>query len=228
MKILYLDDDRFLLDLARHWLEDAGHQVATFETGQAAIDAIHRESFDLAILDRHVPGVPGDEVLRWVRTHHPRMPVIFATLIDAEDEVARILNLGADDYLVKPLRRVEFLARVGAVARRAGVSDDHADAIDAPPYRVDLKQRTISLDGAPVKLTPRQFQLASLLFENRNELVTRPQIFLQVWGQSDVTETRTVDTHVSRLRQLLELDGRHGWKLVSIYQHGYRLEMGSG
>ena len=224
MKILYLDDDRFLLDLAQHWLGEAGHQVATFETGHGAIEAIHRESFDLAILDRHVPDVPGDEVLRWIRTHHPRMPVIFATSLDAEEEIARILNLGADDYLIKPLRRVEFLAHVAAVARRAGVTEAHADAVEVPPYRVDLTQRTVSISGTPVKLTPRQFELAKLLFEKRNELLTRSQIFLQVWGQADATETRTVDTHISRVRQLLELDGRHGWKLAAIYQHGYRLE----
>jgi DNA-binding response OmpR family regulator len=222
MKILHLDDDRFILDLARQWLEGAGHAVTGCESGERAVQAIQKDSFDLAILDRSVPDVPGEEVLRWIRTHHPRLPVIFATSTDSEDEIARVLNLGADDYIVKPLRRAEFLARVTAVARRAGINGN--DTIDEPPYRVNARERSISVSGTPVRLTPRLFDLAFLLFSRRGELVTRPQIFLQVWGHPETAESRTVDTHVSRLRHLLELDGRHGWRLVSVYQHGYRLE----
>lgn len=226
MKILHLDDDRFLLDLAKRWLEDAGHQVTDCEGGQEAIRAIREGSFDLAILDWRIPDVPGDEVLRWIRAHHARMPVIFATSLDQEEEVARILNMGADDYLVKPLRRAEFLARVLAVGRRAGVEAPD-ETIDEAPYVVNPRERSITLGGVPVKLTPRLFDLAHLLFSRRGELVTRGQIYLQVWGQAEATESRTVDTHMSRLRQVLELDGRHGWKLTSVYQHGYRLESAS-
>ena len=222
VKILHLDDDRFILDLARQWLEGAGHVVTACESGEGAVKAIQNDAFDLAILDRSVPDVPGEEVLRWIRTHQPRMPVIFATAHDHEEEIARILNLGADDYIVKPLRRAEFLARVVAAGRRAGVEAN--SAIEEPPYRVDAKARSITIAGAPVRLTPRLFDLASLLFSRRGELVTRAQIFLQVWGHAEPAESRTVDTHVSRLRHLLELDGRHGWRLVSVYQHGYRLE----
>lgn len=222
MRILHLDDDRFLLDLARRWLEEGGHAVTGCESGEAAMKAIRSNAFELVILDRSVPDVPGEEVLRWIRSHQPRMPVIFATSTDAEDEIARILNLGADDYIVKPLRRAEFLARVAAVARRAGIEGD--GPIEEPPYRVSPRERSISLAGNPVRLTPRLFDLALLLFSRRGELVTRAQIFLQVWGHTEPAESRTVDTHVSRLRHLLELDGRHGWRLVSVYQHGYRLE----
>lgn len=223
MKILHLDDDRFLLDLAKRWLEEAGHTVTDCEGGQAAIRAIQQGSFDIAILDRRIPDVSGDEVLRWIRTHHGRMPVIIATSLDEEEEVARILNLGADDYLVKPLRRAEFLARVTAVARRAGV-DGGESAIEEPPFVINPRERSVTIAGTPVKLTPRLFDLTHLLFSRRGELITRPQIYLQVWGHPEAGESRTVDTHISRLRALLELDGRHGWKLTSVYQHGYRLE----
>lgn len=223
MKILHLDDDRFLLDLAKRWLEEAGHDVTDCESGQAAIQAIQRGSFDLAILDRRIPDVSGDEVLGWIKSHHARMPVIFATSLDDEEEVARILNMGADDYIVKPLRRSEFLARVTAVARRAGIDVIQAP-IEEPPYVVNGRARTVTISGNPVKLTPRLFDLAFLMFSRRNELVTRPHIYLQVWGHTETGDSRTVDTHMSRLRQMLELDGRHGWKLISVYQHGYRLE----
>jgi two-component system response regulator RegX3 len=227
MKILHLDDDRFLLDLARGWLEGAGHDVTTCESGAAAIRAIQAARFDLAILDWRIPDVPGDEVLRWIRTHQARMPVIFATALDEESEVAGMLDMGADDYIVKPLRRVEFLARVAAVARRAGIEGGDAPIVE-PPYVVNPKERSITLAGAPVKLSPRLYDLAHLFFARRGELVTRPQIYLQVWGHRDTSESRTVDTHVSRLRHVLELDGRHGWKLTSVYQQGYRLEPAAG
>lgn len=223
MKILHLDDDRFLLDLALRWLEEDGHHVTPCESGAAAIQAIQRGTFDLAILDSRIPDVPGDEVLRWIRSHQASMPVIFATSLDAEEEVARILNMGADDYIVKPLRRSEFLARVAAVARRAGIDAVEAP-IEEPPYVVHGRERTLSIAGQPVKLTPRLFDLAYLFFSRRGELVTRAQIYLQVWGHAETGDSRTVDTHVSRLRQTLELDGRHGWKLISVYQQGYRLE----
>ena len=223
MKILYLDDDRFLLDLARQWLEEDGHDIATCESGADAIQAIQRGTFDLAILDSRIPDVPGEEVLRWIRNHHARMPVIFATSLDAEEEVARVLNLGADDYIVKPLRRSEFLARVAAVGRRAGI-DAAGKPIEAPPYAIDGRERTLAIAGRPVKLTPRLFDLAYLFFSRRGELVTRAQMYLQVWGHAGPGDSRTVDTHVSRLRLMLELDGRHGWKLISVYQQGYRLE----
>jgi DNA-binding response OmpR family regulator len=226
MKILHLDDDRFLLDLARGWLEEAGHHVTSCEAGAEAIRAIQKERFELAILDWRIPDVAGDEVLRWIRSNQPRMPVIFATSLDEEEEVARILDMGADDYLVKPLRRVEFLARVAAVGRRAGI--DGQAAIEVPPYVVDARGRAITLSGHPVKLSPRLFDLAHLLFARRGELVTRAQIYLQVWGHPETAESRTVDTHMSRLRQVLELDGRHGWKLASVYQQGYRLEPTQG
>ena len=223
MRILHLDDDGFILELARHWLEDAGHHVTSCESGAAAIAALQREPHDLAVLDARVPDVPGEEVLRWIRTHHPRMPVVFATSTDDEAEVARVLTLGADDYLVKPLRPIEFLARVTAAARRAGLVE-RDESIREGAYVIQPRERAVSVAGEAVRLTPRLFDLAHLLFARRGELLTRQQIYLQVWGQADGAENRTIDTHVSRLREVLQLDGRHGWRLTSVYKHGYRLE----
>ncbi len=226
MRILLLEDDPLQLELAQSWLEGAGHVVHGVTSGNAAMKALERDSFDMAIFDWMVPDLSGHELLRWLRRRQARLPVVFATSKDEEIEIATILNLGADDYVVKPLRRLEFLARVEAVARRAGLhaaAEDEA-AFEVGPYRVDPAHRRISLAGREVKMTPRMADVALLLFRKRGELVSRAHLYEQVWGQREALDSRTVDTHVSRLRQALELDGRHGLKLSAVYHHGYRLE----
>ena len=222
MRILHLDDDRLQLDLVRQWTEPAGHVVHGCTSGTEALKAIERETFDMSVLDWMVPDLSGEEVLRWIRARHPAMPVIFATSNGGEAEVAHILSIGADDYLVKPLRRLEFLARLDALARRS--SPAPAQELEAPPYLLDVRRRKIALDGREVEVSPRMFDLALLLFRKRGELVSRAHIYEHVWARRDAPQTRTVDTHVSRLRVALELDGRHGWRLASVYQLGYRLE----
>ncbi len=229
MRILCLDDDPLQLKLAGALLEQQGHTVIACTKGAAAIRAVERDTFDLAILDWMVPDVSGEEVLRWIRGRGHRIPVMFVTSNDAEDEVVHILGLGADDYLVKPLRPKEFLARIEALGRRLGSGAKAArEAVEIGPYRLDTRTRTVSVGGKAVKMTPRMVEVASILFRKAGELVSRTQLYEQAWGRREQLDTRTVDTHVSRLRSALELDGRHGWRLASVYQHGYRLEKTDG
>lgn len=225
MRILLLEDDPLQMELARAWLEANGHRVHGVASGTDAMRALERDTFDMAIFDWMVPELAGDELLRWLRQRERRMPVMFATSRDEEEEVAAILALGADDYVAKPLRRLEFLARVDALGRRAGLLESVGDeVIELGPWRLERATRTVLLQGRPVKMTPRMTEVAFMIFRRRGELVSRAQLYEQVWGHRTELDTRTVDTHVSRLRQALELDGRHGWKLSAVYQHGYRLE----
>lgn len=225
MRILLLEDDPLQMELARAWLEANGHRVHGVASGTDAMRALERDTFDMAIFDWMVPELEGDELLRWLRQRERRMPVMFATSRDEEEEVAAILALGADDYVAKPLRRLEFLARVDALGRRAGLLESVGDeALELGPWRLERATRTVMLQGRPVKMTPRMTEVAFMIFRRRGELVSRAQLYEQVWGHRTELDTRTVDTHVSRLRQALELDGRHGWKLSAVYQHGYRLE----
>jgi DNA-binding response OmpR family regulator len=223
MRILHLDDDALQLDIVRSWLEGEGHEVHGAASGTEALRALDDGPFDLAILDWNVPDISGEEVLKHIRERHDGLPVMFATAIDEEREVAHILTLGADDYRVKPLRRLEFLARVNALARRAGVRDAPA-AEDLAPYELRREPRAVLLAGLEVRMSDRMTDLAFYLFDKRGEIVSRKEIFRRVWGLSKPIESRTIDTFVSRLRGALELDGRHGWRIVSVYQHGYRLE----
>jgi two-component system, OmpR family, response regulator RegX3 len=224
LRVLYLEEEPFEASLPQHWLVEEGHVVHAFARGREAIKAIERESFDLAILDAMVPDRSAEEVLRWIRQRRPEMRVLFATSHEDEHQIVRTLEMGADDYVVKPLRRAEFLARVSVAGRLMPRPARAVQALDLPPYRIDAEGHAIYLEGREVRLTPRLMSLAALLFRKRGALVSRAEIYELVWGIREALNTRSVDTHVSRLRTLLELDGRHGWKLTSIYQHGYRLE----
>jgi DNA-binding response OmpR family regulator len=152
------------------------------------------------------------------------MPVLFATARDAEEDVVAALTGGADDYVVKPLRRQELLARVDALGRRARAATPHAERLEAGAIVIDLGRRVVTRNGEPVDLTQKDFDLAVFLFRNVGQLVSRGHILESVWGRSADLNTRTVDTHISRLRSKLGLTPEHGWRLSAIYQHGYRLE----
>ena len=224
MRILLLEDDAAQRESSTSWLEGAGHVVHACATGADAITAVERDSFDLAVLGWETPYVSGEEVLRWIRKRNQSLPVLFATARDGEDAIVHILGLGADDYLVKPLRQGEFLARVAALGRRARVPAGEAVVIDVGAYRADLLKHHFHIHGQRVQMTPRMGQVAALLFRKRGQVVSRREIYEEVWGHRVPMESRSVDTHVSRIRKVLQLDGANGLRLISVYQHGYRLE----
>lgn len=224
LRVAVLEDDPDQLALERRWLEAAGHACHGFARSADFMKTIGRESFDVIVLDWMVPDLSGEVVLQWIRKTLPdRVPVMFATARDEETQIVEILRLGADDYLVKPLRHAEFVARVEALDRRFAARAGEK-SLRVGPYRIEAATRTVSLKGRPVEMTPHMFEIARILFEKREALVSRGHLYEQVWGRPLESATRTVDTHVSRVRRALELDGRHGWRLSSIYQHGYRLE----
>jgi DNA-binding response OmpR family regulator len=224
LRVLYLEDEPVQRGIAEQWLRDAGCSVDAVETGAEAIRAVERATYDVMILDWEVPPPSGLEVLRWIRTRGRATPVVFVTSRDAEADIVEILGSGADDYFTKPLRRAEFLARMRALARRAGLVPADGGIIEAGAYRVDVAHNAIWMRGAPVTLKPRAAQLAVLLFRKRGQVVSRAEIYESVWGRPATLDTRTADVHVSMVRKALRLDGTLGWRLASVYQHGYRLE----
>lgn len=225
MRIALLEDDRDQILLLRGWLEGAGHSLHAYERGGDFLREVTRESFDVFLLDWMIPDKSGMEVLAWVRANiKERVPVLFVTARDAEEDIVSVLQAGADDYMVKPLRKAELLARINAVARRARGADTPEPFVDYGEYRIDSVRRRISRLGQDVELTQKDFDLAVFLFHNLGRLLSRGHIFEAVWGQSAEINTRTIDTHVSRLRTRLGLNPENGWRLGAIYQHGYRLE----
>ena len=225
MRIALLEDDVAVGTAMQHWLEAAGHDVHNFTSGKTIVREASRESFDLFMLDWHVPDLSGEEVLRWLREkQQSTVPVLFATSRDSEADIVAALQAGADDYMVKPVRRLELLARVDSLLRRARPKQSETEPITVGPYSIDLVDRVVTLRGTPVEMTDKEYDLTVFLFRNIGRLTSRGHISESVWGRSSDVQSRTVDTHVSRVRKKLELGPANGVRLTPVYNFGYRLE----
>jgi DNA-binding response OmpR family regulator len=225
LRIALLEDDIEQAERAASLLRAVGHQVNVFDRGRVLIKDLNAESYDLIMLDWEIPDVSGYEVLRAIRGPLAlHTPVLFLTHRDAEEDIVQALEAGADDFLVKPPRERELLARVDAVGRRSRDGSLQDEVIAVPPFRIDLQRRQIECDGVIADLTRREFEVALLLFRNVGKVLSRGHIMQAVWGQSVITLTRTVDMHVSRVRKVLGLSTAIGLRLTAIYGYGYRLE----
>ncbi len=227
MHIGVLEDDIDQARLIGHWLGQQEHQTTTFEKGQDLITAVRSERFDMIILDWELPDIDGLSVLKWLRRHVDQdLPIIFMTARDDESDVVAALSAGADEYLTKPLRQHETLARIEAVARRSQIEDDLPEDTNREfgPLAYNLANQQVLLQGEPVSLTRREFELIVMLLDNLGRLVPREAILKEIWGLNGNVVTRTVDTHISRVRRKLNLTPEAGWLLKGVYHHGYRLE----
>jgi len=225
LRIALLEDDRDQGALITAWLEEGGYHGYHFLSAKDLQRALQRDSFDLLILDWILPESSGIEVLQWARQNLDwRIPVIFMTRKDSDDDVVYALEQGADDYVSKPVSRGVVMARVRAMERRVFGEKTEKEIIKAGQFEIDPSAGTVVRDGEAVNLTDREVKLAILLFSNIGRLLSRDYLLENVWGINPDVVTRTVDTHVSRLRQKLELYPENGWQLKAVYQHGYRLE----
>ena len=226
MRIAVLEDDPDQSELVRAWLTNAGHKVSCSADAATFLRSVRRDSYDMYVLDWVLPDLSGIEVLRKLRKQIGDFtPTVIATTKDEERSIVTGLEAGADDYLVKPIRRAELVARIAAIFRRAAGGKDDDDRVDASPYELDPATSMVRLNGSDIKLTNREFELAVFLFRNAGKMLSRAHILEAIWGiENSAVSTRTVDTHVSRLRRKLKLGPENGWKLTSVYQHGYRIE----
>ncbi|TMD50790.1 MAG: response regulator transcription factor [Chloroflexi bacterium] len=224
MRIAILEDDPDQLALLKRWIADDGHDVHGWLSGRETMKQAGRESFDLFMLDWQVPDVSGAEVLAWLRSNVSKtVPVLFVTVRDSEQDIVFALERGADDYMVKPVRRQELLARVRALLRRAYPVEEKKQ-LSFPPFDIDLQRSEIRKNGAAIELTPKEFELTVALFRNMGRLLSRGHLQEAVWGRTGDLATRTVDTHVSQVRKKLDLRPESGYRIVPIYNYGYRLE----
>jgi DNA-binding response OmpR family regulator len=218
-----LEDELPQARLLSGWLEEAGYQVSHCATGDEFISRLQEEAWDMLILDWQLPDCEGIDILQQVRNElRFDGPVVFATAKDNEEDIVRGLATGADDYIVKPLRRAELLARLDALWRRSG--SDRPEIVELGPVRLDVQNCQAFLDGEEVKLTPTEFKLALCLFTNSGKLLSREFLLREVWGVDAQLDTRTVDMHISRLRKLLKIGPDMGYLIKTVYRHGYRLE----
>jgi len=225
MDIALVEDDSLQCTLIKHWLEDAGHRCHCYPHGDALRNEFPQRNHHLVLLDWELPGHSGLDILKWLRTDTKQdLPVIFLTQRQQEEDIVMALRNGADDYLVKPAREQELLARIEALARRSPSAATEFFPLSIGPFTIHEHNRLLQKDGQPLELTHKEFALATLLLRNIGKLLSREELMTQVWGYANNLNTRTVDTHVSRVRKKLSLIPEEGWQLSAIYQCGYRLD----
>lgn len=228
-RVLVVDDDERVRTLLSWKLQDEGYDVVCAEDGAAALDRVAQERPDLVVLDLTLPGVPGLDVLRRVRDGGGATPVIILSGRNGETDRILGLDLGADDYLVKPFSPGELAARVRSVLRRtrpsAPAAAPPADGTPPDAVRVDTVTREVHVAGRPVELTAREFDLLAFLAAHPREVFTRAQLLTRVWAsdagwQSDATVTE----HVHRIRAKVEPDPSRPRWLRTVRGVGYRFE----
>jgi two-component system phosphate regulon response regulator PhoB len=220
-RILVVDDEPDLLELVRVNLCQAGYEVEVVESGEAALDVLRRNPPDLLVLDLMLPDVPGTEICRRVRANPDlqHLPVLMLTA--KADEVDRVvgLELGADDYVVKPFSPRELTLRVRAVLRRRAPVPEAGRVLVHGDLRIDPDRHRCELDGEEVALTAKEFDLLRCLMERPGRVMTRDQLLDDVWGTDIAVTSRTIDTHLKRLREKL---GSASDKIETVRGVGYR------
>jgi DNA-binding response OmpR family regulator len=225
MRIAVLDDDHSQTDLVCQVLTSAGHTCHSFDSGREMLNRLRRESYDMLIIHWQVPDISGSEVLRWARERLPaNLPVLFMTSRSGEDDIVAGLAAGADDYMIKPIRRGELVARVQALLRRAYPAQKALEQIQFGDYIFEVRTGRLTIKGNPVELTQKEFDLALLFFRNIGRPLSRAYILEAVWARDIEVPSRTMDTHVSRVRSKLQLRPEYGFRLAPVYSYGYRLE----
>ena len=214
-QILIVEDEKTINSLIKKNLELVGHTCVSVFDGEAVFDEIEKQSFDLVLLDIMLPKLDGFQVIEELREN---IPVIFLTAKSAIEDRVKGLNLGADDYIVKPFDMLELQARVETVLRRINKADVSFSLGDV---HVDLLSQQVFLEGKQIEFSPKEFALIETLIKNRNIALSRDKLLELAWGYEYGGDTRTVDVHVHAVRKKL------GWESVikTVYKLGYRLEV---
>ncbi|MER8027300.1 response regulator transcription factor [Glutamicibacter protophormiae] len=221
-RILIVEDEESLSDPLSYLLEREGFEVRVADDGIVAVSEFERHGADLVLLDLMLPGQPGTEVIRQIRLNS-QVPVIMLTAKDSEIDKVVGLELGADDYVTKPYSSRELLARIRAVLRRQGESEELvSNVVTAGPVRMDVERHIVSVNNSEVAMPLKEFELLEMLLRNAGRVLTRGQLIDRVWGSDYVGDTKTLDVHVKRLRSKIEGDPAAPELLVTVRGLGYK------
>jgi two-component system response regulator RegX3 len=225
-KILIVEDESSFSEALAFLLGKEGYEVNVAEDGRVALELFKKEGADLILLDLMIPEISGVDVCRTIRTTS-QVPIIMLTAKDAEIDKVVGLELGADDYVTKPYSSRELIARIKAVLRR-GVSDLDLDVdldiVSIGPIKLDTARHQASINGAPIGLPLKEFELLEFLMRNAGRVLTRSQLIDRVWGGDYFGDTKTLDVHIKRLRSKIEIDPANPVLIQTIRGLGYKLE----
>ncbi len=221
-KLLIVEDEAEMARGLEVNFKKEGYSVLKASTGEEALKLAIQEAPDLIILDIMLPGISGLDVCRELRTKSIEIPIIFLTA--KSDEIDRVvgLELGADDYMTKPFGLRELQARVRARLRKAPISREPLTRYRFGPVEIDFEKFSARVRNKPIDFSQREFDIMRLLIRNRGEVVTRDRLLDEVWGYQDYPTTRTVDTHILKLRKKIEDDPANPKYIVSVYGGGYK------
>ena len=223
-RVLLVEDEPDLAEPLAYLLRKEGFEVEIAEDGLAALTAFRDRGADVLLLDLMLPGMPGTEVCRQIRTHSA-VPIIMLTAKDSEIDIVVGLELGADDYVTKPYSARELLARMRAILRRLTVADEEEDRVlSGGRVTLDLDRHTVAVDGREISMPLKEFELLELLMRNAGRVLTRGQLIDRVWGSDYFGDTKTLDVHVKRIRSRIEPVPSAPVSLVTVRGLGYRFE----
>jgi len=221
-RIYVVEDEPDIAEVLKFNLEKSGFEVELFRRGDAALEAIRTRAPDLIVLDLMLPGLDGLEITRLLKREGATAAIPLVMLTAKAEEVDRIvgLELGADDYIPKPFSPREVVLRIKAVLRRRSGEDSPEEKLDAGPIRLDAAAHRVEVRGDEIQLTATEFRLLKVLLERRGRVQTRSRLLSDVWGYAEDVDSRTVDTHVRRLRRKL---GTEADRIETVIGVGYRL-----
>jgi len=222
-KVLVVDDEEPVRELIELYLTKEGFEVLHAKEGREALRQNGEHHPDLIILDLMLPGLDGWEVCRQIRSTS-RVPIIMLTA--RSEEVDRVvgLELGADDYVVKPFSPRELVARVKAVLRRGAAAVEEAETLAFPGLRIDRIRHRLEVDGEEVHLTPTEFRLLWCLASQPGRVFSRAELLDRIWGYDSESDARTVDVHIKRLRHKTKADGKQSFAITTVWGLGYKFE----
>jgi two-component system response regulator RegX3 len=224
-RILVVEDEESLSEAIAFLLSKEGFEVEIASTGPAAIEKFELNGADLILLDLMLPGLSGTEVCRQIRTKSS-VPIIMLTAKDSEIDKVVGLELGADDYVTKPYSSRELIARIRAVLRRGELLESNTEVgvLTVGPVRLDIDRHIITVNGLPVSLPLKEFELLEFLMRNSGRVLTRLQLIDRVWGSDYVGDTKTLDVHIKRLRAKIEKDPANPEFIQTVRGMGYKME----
>ncbi len=221
-KILIVDDDENICEVIKMYLENSGYSTKVCYDGKAALETFVQYMPDLVLLDIMLPHMDGVDVLKRIRKEY-ETPVIMLTAKGETFDKVLALELGADDYIVKPFEPKEMIARVKAVLRRYNVENENKEILKFPGLIIDINSYTVVYESDEIKMPPKEFELLYYLASNKNRVFTREQLLCEVWGYDYPGDSRTVDVHIKRLRE--KLQGGSNWQIETVWGVGYKFEV---